>query len=242
MHSEFRRTRSPYGFPFLDTKATENLFLKIEKMLSVLISATSRFQSRYWRGDFQHGAEIFYERVLIRRRFRCAECRSGFGFSGHVPGGWHYRPAASLRRPWIQGGRCIWTRQRWQSTLSDRAIVQHRCRDCSLPGRCAVAGQSWRTHRRKWTGCRFRAAGSGACRELGSCASRPSKSSFPGGLRARAGGCAARSRSPCARPGRTPGTSISRTACRTIPPPPYCARSRASCSAGPGGSGKPAGR
>jgi len=37
MHSEFRRTRSPYGFPFLDTAITENLYSKTEKLKELLI-------------------------------------------------------------------------------------------------------------------------------------------------------------------------------------------------------------
>jgi ATP phosphoribosyltransferase regulatory subunit len=38
MHSEFRRTRSPYGFPFLDTAITENLYKKTEKIKELLTS------------------------------------------------------------------------------------------------------------------------------------------------------------------------------------------------------------
>jgi|GEM_PF-1420274 len=36
MHSEFRRTRSPYGFPFLDTSTTEDLYAKTEKIKAIL--------------------------------------------------------------------------------------------------------------------------------------------------------------------------------------------------------------
>ncbi|MDH4199448.1 MAG: ATP phosphoribosyltransferase regulatory subunit [Spirochaetia bacterium] len=42
MHSEFRKTRSPYGFPFLDPRATENLYAMIEKIKKLLIDENYR--------------------------------------------------------------------------------------------------------------------------------------------------------------------------------------------------------
>lgn len=38
MHSEFRKTRSPYGFPFLDPNIAENLFKKTDQIKSLLIA------------------------------------------------------------------------------------------------------------------------------------------------------------------------------------------------------------
>lgn len=38
MHSDFRKTRSPYGFPFMDTTITENLYKKTEKIKEILIN------------------------------------------------------------------------------------------------------------------------------------------------------------------------------------------------------------